>query len=137
MTATKPWWAQLESRLFTRYKTKLNNALGEQYPNLYCTDSPMTKAASRFPTAYFRMVDWIETGNDLDNLETNAIIDVIQVDVIANSSLNDCKAVIYETIEIMKSMRFNIIAMPTYTSNNNLYTGFVRFRRVIGNGEEI
>ena len=135
--ATKPWWAELESRIFTLYKTKLNKALGEKYPNLNCTVSPMTKAASKFPTAYIHMADWAERGNDLDNTETNAILGTLQLEVIANTSLNDCKEVIYESINILKSLRFNIVGMPIYTADNNLYTGVVRLRRVIGKGESL
>ena len=99
--------------------------------------SPMTKAASKFPTAYIRMADWVETGNDLENTETNAIIGTLQLDVIANTSLNDCKEVVYESVNILKSLRFNIVGMPIYTSNENLFTGVIRFRRVIGNGESL
>ena len=135
MAVIKPWWASLESRLFTTYKTRLEKAVKEKFPKLYCTASPMTKAASQFPTAYFRMVDWIEQGNDLDNIDTNAILATVQVDVIANTSLNDCKEVVYETTNIMKALSFSIIAMPIYTANNNLYTGVIRFRRMIGGGD--
>lgn len=137
MPVNKPWWASLESSLFTKYKTKLNKSLSERFPKLYCTSTPMTKAASQFPTAYFRMVDWIEAGHDIDNTETHAILATLQIDVIANTSANDCKDVIYETINILKSMRFNIIGMPTYSASNNLYTGVVRFRRYIGQGEPV
>ena len=137
MAVNKPWWASLESRLFTKYKTRLKDSVGEQFPKLYCTVSPMTKAASQFPTCYFRMVDWIEAGNDLRNTETNAILATLQVDVIANTSLTDCKEVVYETINIMKSMRFSVIGMPVYSANNNLYTGTIRFRRYIGGGEDV
>lgn len=135
MAVIKPWWASLESRLFTTYKTRLEKAVKEKFPKLYCTASPMTKAASQFPTAYFRMVDWIEQGNDLDNTDTNAILATVQVDVISNTSLNDCKEVVYETTNIMKALSFSIIAMPIYTANNNLYTGVIRFRRMIGGGD--
>ena len=137
MAVTKPWWAELESRIFTIYKTKLNRTLISKFPNLNCTVSPMTKAASKFPTAYLHMADWIETGNDLENTETNAIIGTLQLDVIANTSLDDCKEVVYESINILKSLRFNIVGMPIYTANNNLYTGVIRFRRVVGNGESL
>ena len=135
MAVIKPWWASLESRLFTTYKTRLEKAVKEKFPKLYCTASPMTKAASQFPTAYFRMVDWIEQGNDLDNTDTNAILATVQVDVISNTSLNDCKEVVYETTNIMKALSFSIIAMPIYTANNNLYTGVIRFRRMIGGSD--
>lgn len=135
MAVEKPWWASLESRLFTTYKTRLEKAVKEKFPKLYCTASPMTKAASQFPTAYFRMVDWIEQGNDLDNTDTNAILATIQVDVITNTSLNDCKEVVYETTNIMKALSFSIIAMPIYSANNNLYTGVIRFRRMIGGSD--
>lgn len=135
--AAKPWWAELESRLFTLYTKRIRDALSEKYPNIKCTASPMTISASKFPTCYFRMVDWIETGNDLDNTETHAVTATLQVDVIANTSLSDCKEVVYETIDIVKSLRFNIIAMPIYSASNNLYTGVIRFRRIIGGSEEI
>lgn len=137
MTVTKPWWASLESRMFTIYQTKLRNSLSEKCPKLHCTASPMTKSASQFPTAYFRMVDWIESGNDIQNVDTNAILATLQIDVITNTSLDDCKEVIFETINIMKSMRFNIIGMPVYSASNNLYTGIVRCRRYIGGGETV
>lgn len=137
MAVSKPWWAILESRLFTRFENRLKTALGSKFPKLYCTSSPMTKAASQFPTAYFHMVDWIEAGNDLENTETHAILATLQVDVFANTSLTDCQTVVYEAINIMKSMRFSIIGMPTYSASNNIYTGNVRFRRYIGGSDEI
>lgn len=137
MAVTKPWWASLESKMFTIYQTKLRKSLSEKYPKLHCTASPMTKSASQFPTAYFRMVDWIESGNDIQNVDTNAILATLQIDVITNTSLDDCKEVIFETINIMKSMRFNIIGMPVYSASNNLYTGIVRCRRYIGGGETV
>lgn len=138
MATTKPWWAILESRLFTKFENRLKTAIGSKFPKLYCTSSPMTKAASQFPTAYFHMVDWMEAGNDLDNTEVSAILATLQVDVYANTSLTDCQTVVLETINIMKSMRFSIIGMPTYGSaSNNVYTGVVRFRRYIGGGEDI
>ena len=99
--ASKPWWAELESRLFTKYKTQMNTALLSSYPNLKCTASPISISASKFPTAYFRMVDWVETGNDIENTDTNAIIATVQVDIVVNTSLTDCKEVIYETINII------------------------------------
>jgi len=132
-----PWWGQLEKRIFTRLKTKLNTALGSVFTDLFCTSSPMSKAASKFPTVYFRMIDWSETGNDLQNTDTNAVWATAQIDVISNTSKDDCETVIYQTINIMKSMRFSLIGMPTYTTSNNLYTGIVRFRRVIGQGDTI
>ena len=135
MTVTKPWWAELESRLFTLYKSRIGKVLKEKFPKLYCTASPMTKAASQFPTAYFRMVDWIEQGNDLVNKDVNGILATVQVDVIANTSLNDCKEVVYETANIMKSLSFSIIGMPVYSAQNNLYTGVIRFRRMIGGSD--
>lgn len=137
MAANKPWWASLESSLYTKFKTKLNNSLSSTFPNLKCTASPMTVSASKFPTVYFHAVDWVESGNDLENTDTNAVLFTLQVDVITNTSLDDCKDVIYESINIMKSYRFSIIAMPVYSANNNLYTGVVRFRRYIGGGETI
>ena len=118
MAVNKPWWASLESTLFTKYKTRLRQSCSEKFPQLYCTASPMTTAASKFPTAY-------------------AILGTIQVDVITNTSLDDCKEVIYETINIMKAMRFDMIGMPIYSAQNNLYTGVVRFRRYIGSGDTI
>lgn len=137
MAVNKPWWATLEAKMFTVFKSKMRTALISDFPNLYCTASPMTKSASKFPTAYFRMVDWVEQGNDIDNTDTHGILATVQVDVIANTSLNDCKTVMYETINILKSMRFSIIAMPIYTSENNLYRGIVRCRRPIGADDEI
>ena len=137
MAVKTPWWGQVEKRIFTRFKTKLNKELSETFPNLYCTSTPLSTTAAKFPTAYFHMVDWSETGNDLQNTDTNAILATLQIDVKANTNKTDCETVIYQTIEVMKSMRFSLIGMPTYTASNNLFTGIVRFRRIIGQDDTI
>lgn len=129
------WWASLESVIFTKVKTKLTKNIGEDFPKLYCTMSPVTQSAANFPTVYIHSVDWMESGQDLDNDDIHAVLLTMQIDVIANSSLADTKKVMNECVGIMKSMRFDIMAMPIYSSQDNLFMGVLRFRRYIGGND--
>ena len=135
MPSSTPWWASLESTIFTIVKTRLNKTLGNSFPKLYCTMSPVTQSAAQFPTVYIHSADWIESGNDLRNNEIHAVMLTMQIDIVANSSLADAKKVTNECINIMKSLRFNVITMPIYSSTENLFTGTLRFRRYICQGE--
>lgn len=137
MASSTPWWASLESTIFTVAKTRLNRELKTAYPKLYCTMSPVTQSEAQFPTVYIHSASWMESGNDLDNVDVNAVLLTMQIDVIANSSLADAKKVMNECVGIMKTMRFNIQSMPIYSSDNNLFTGVARFRRYIGEGEDL
>lgn len=134
-SSTTPWWASLESTIFTIVKTRLTKTLGNTFPKLYCTMSPVTQSAAQFPTVYIHSADWIEAGNDLRNDDIHAVLLTMQIDIVANSTLTDAKKVTNECINIMKSLRFNVLSMPVYSSTENLYTGVLRFRRYIGQGE--
>ena len=132
MAANTPWWASLESVIYTKMKTRLTKAIGKDFPKLYCTMSPVTQSAAQFPTVYIHSVDWMESGQDLDNDDIHAVLLTMQIDVIANSSLADTKKVMNECVGIMKSMRFDALSMPIYSSQDNLFMSVLRFRRYVG-----
>ena len=133
--ASSNWFSKLESVIFTILKTRLNAALKTKYPNLFCTTSSSTDSEPVFPTVYMHEVGSVESGMDLDNTNVNAVIETIQVDVTTNASREDCKIVTSEVIMQLKAMRFNIIMMPIYSTENNIQRGVVRARRTIGQGD--
>lgn len=132
------WWDEIDSYLYTYLNVKLKSALLSDFPMLYVTTSPRTDAAARFPTVYIHSLESVEVGEDYSNTDIHGTIKSIQIDVISNSSMADAKKVMREVVALMKAKRFSIVGFPIYTSENNVYTGVCRFRRVIGaNDSEI
>lgn len=126
------WWDEIDSYLYTYLNVKLKSALLSDYPQLYVTTSPSTQAAARFPTVYIHSLESSEYGSDLDNTGIHGILKSIQVDVMSNTTLADSKTVMREVVSLMKAKRFSIDEFPIYSSENNVYTGICRFRRMIG-----
>lgn len=122
---------QLDNKIFTIFKTKLNKALKSKYSDLYITDTDLNTTQALFPTVYFHVMSGLEVGEDLDGGGVNAILYTIQIEVSAKQQA-DVKNVMSEAISIMKSMHFSIPSMPEFLNVGNVYRQVARVRRTIG-----
>lgn len=125
------WVIDLDNIIFTRINVKLNKALSAKYPDLYVTNSDLNTGVAKFPTVYIHVMPGVEQGNDLDGNTINAILYSIQLEVTATNQTHT-KEVMAELINILKEMRFQVIAMPEFKNQNTLYRQVLRVRRVIG-----
>ena len=92
-------------------------------------------APSIFPFVYVDALPASEVGQDLEAASINGGLFTFQVDVYDNASRQTARAVMGEIVRIMKRMRFDIVAMPSFESADGTYRCVSRFRRVIGAGD--
>lgn len=126
----------IENLVFTRIKVQFSEKLKAKYTNLYFTTSDKAQTTPKFPTIYIHELPAVETGNDLENTEINGKLATFQIEVFDNQSQTRATEVMTEVVKIMKSMRFSINEMPHF-DNTDTYRKVVRFRRIIGNGDDL
>lgn len=130
------WIMLLPSVVFSRIKGEFSKEIKTEYgmtgSNFSTTDSSNKKAV--FPFAYVHLLPAVEEAQTLDEISINGGLFTFQIDVHDNQSQNRARRVMGEMVRIMKSMRFNIIAMPELESGDT-YRCTARFRRTIGSGD--
>lgn len=129
------WTNEISSIVFTRIKTEATKRLSGKYPDIYFTNSDRAQTEPKFPTVYIHEIGSVEQGQDLENLQINAVMTTFQIDVTDNQSQNRANNVMSCVVEIMKSMRFSVVSMPEFQNTESTYRSIARFRRVIGSGD--
>jgi len=122
----------LESQVITRIKTQFSKKLKEKYKNINFTTENKVDALPRFPTVYIHEMPGAETGADLQGDAINAVWSSFQIEVTANTKMNEAKEVMDEVVKIMKTMRFQVTYMPEFQNTDSVYRRVARFRRIIG-----
>lgn len=108
-------------------KYKMTNA---NFSTVSSSDTP-----SIFPFVYVNGLPATEVGQDLEATSINGGLFTFQVDVYDNASQQTARAVMGEIVRIMKKMRFDIVAMPSFENTGGTHRCTTRFRRVIGAGD--
>jgi len=136
MSSNAKWFHEVESKYRSYFMTRLQKALPDYTFNFPMEE--MNNTPTEFPTVFFHEISQIETGNDLDNSGINAVMETIEVQVITNDSLSENKDITATATLLMKQMRFNAVALPTYLKEGeNIRRSISRFRRVIGCDDEV
>ena len=73
-----------------------------------------------------------ERGQDLEGISINGGLFTFQADVFSNKSESEAKNCMAEIIRIVKLMRFQVTAMPSFDSKPQEYRMTARFSRIIG-----
>ena len=130
------WIMLLPSVVFSRIKGEFSEEIKTSYgmtgSNFSTTDSSNTKAV--FPFVYVHLMPGIEQGQTLDGETVNGGLFTFQIDVYDNQSQNRARQVMREIVRIMKSMRFQIVAMPEFESGDT-HRCTARFRRAIADND--
>ena len=90
-----------------------------------------------FPTIYVHELAGVEQGKDLDGQSINAVLETFQIDCITNTKQSDAKQIMRVVADVMKELRFEIVSMPEFKSQDKVYRSTARFRRVIGRNDRI
>ena len=90
-----------------------------------------------FPTIYVHELVGVEQGKDLDGQSINAVLETFQIDCITNTKQSDAKQIMRVVADVMKELRFEIVSMPEFKSQDKVYRSTARFRRVIGRNDRI
>lgn len=125
----------LEIIVFSRIKNRFSAELIRKFPNAYFTTSDRAVAQPRFPTIYIHEMSGREMGQDLAGTEINAVLSTFQIEVFDNMSESNVSEVMANIVNTMKSMRFDVISMPEFRNDNDVYRKVARFRRVIGSAD--
>lgn len=130
------WIMLVPSFVFNRIKTEFSEEVKTRLAmtgdNFSAVDSRNKKAV--FPFVYVHALPASELGQDLEGNTINAGLFTFQVDVIDNKTQNRAREVMSEIVRIMKAMRFEIIAMPEFDSDET-HRFVARFRRAIGSSD--
>lgn len=128
------WVSMLEMQIFSQIVSKTATPLAI-YPNKNYTTVPASNTQAEFPNIYIHLLPLVEQGQDLAGRSINAVLTTVQVDVTTNSSQSDVRNISYEIVDVLKSMRFDIISMPETFKEGDIYRATLRGRRMIGNGD--
>ena len=109
-------------------KTNFSNAVTNEESRL---------SGTIFPTIYVHELAGVEQGKDLDGQSINAVLETFQIDCITNTKQSDAKQIMRVVADVMKELRFEIVSMPEFKSQDKVYRSTARFRRVIGRNDRI
>lgn len=131
----------VESTVFDSiYNSIMESELAEEYSlsddNFSTIDTLATSPI--FPFIYVHLLPGVEEMQDLNNTTINGGTFTLQIRVTDNEDTVKVKNLMDKIIEVMKGMRFNVIAMPEFNaSSSSIYNQIARFRRLIANGETL
>lgn len=131
------WFSQIESSIFTDVQYALKTKQGAPFPELNCTTISQDMNLSVFPTLYLHELPALEVGQDLVNVTVNAVRCTIEIQVFSNKSEQEVRKILTAAIVEMKKHRFNVSSFPDPSTSGGVRTGFARFTRIYGNGDEI
>lgn len=94
-------------------------------------------AGTIFPTIYVHEMSGTEKGQTIDGQSINAVTATYQVDVIVNTQQSDAKKILAIIANVFKRMRFEVISMPEFDSEEKIYRSTARFRRLIAANDRL
>lgn len=129
------WVVLVPSLVFTRIKSSFSEEIKATY-NMKDKNfsTKKTKESAVFPFVYVHLLPAVEQGQDLEGNNINAGLFTFQIEVYDNQSHSRARAVMGEVLRIMKSMRFDCIALPEIEDGDTIRC-VSRFRRIIGSGD--
>ncbi len=128
------WFASLEAKIFNIVSYRLKRSLGMSDSDIKCTTDGQSSATAVFPTFYLHELSPVETGNDIENKTINALTETIEI-IVYTKNRQQCKKIINEAVLQMKAISFDVTMMPIITTDDNVYSGVARFRRIVGSGD--
>lgn len=130
--ASETWFGQLETNVFNKFKKLMQAHNNSKVNGANYTSSGVDTSDLSLPTVYLHELAGVEQGMTLTNTSVNAMLCNIQIDVYAGSK-SDCALITRVALSMMKSMRFNAVAMPVITNiDTDVIHSITRFRRVVG-----
>lgn len=141
--AQTDWVFNIESKIYTIVKTRLNNALLSTYPALNITQQQKLNEKPGLPTVFIKMLDSPEIGADLEGSTVNAMLVTFETHVTiakegTNMGLGGLRKIAAAVLENFKKLRFQMVERGEINrETSDTYTIIARYRRVIGDGNEI
>lgn len=131
------WSMMIQSSVFTRIKNEVPKSIkvgtstiklsSKNFSTVGSSDTPAV-----FPFVFVQELPAVERGQTLDGQTINGGLFTFQIDVTDNVSQARARAVMTEVLRVMKEMRFEIMAMPSFVYADGTHRMTMRCRRVIG-----
>lgn len=128
------WFASVEAKIFNIVSYRLKRALNMSDKDIKCTTDGQSNSTAVFPTFYLHELSPVEFGQDITNKTINAITETIEI-IVYTKNRQQCKKIINEAVVQMKALGFDVTMMPIITTDDNVYSGVARFRRIVGSGD--
>lgn len=121
----------VEQIVYSRIVAQMPDTIKTKYPNLNYTTSDRQGSTPKFPNVYVHMMPSAESAVTLDGTDIDGVLASFQIDVVDNEKQSNAKKVMDEVVKIMKSMHFEVTAMPSFENTPSVYRQVARFRRQI------
>ena len=134
------WVFDIESKIYTILKTRLEKSLKTDYPNLLITQQQKINDDTSIPTIFIKMLDSPEMGADLEGSTINAMLVYFEthITVTKDLGLKGLRKISAAVLENFKLLRFQMATRGEITrESSDTYTTIVRYERLIGAGQEI
>ena len=137
------WVFDNETRIISNLNSFAIPVLKQNFTNMKFQEGiTITNLKSRltgtiFPTIYVHEMSGTEKGQTIDGQTINAVADTYQVDVIVNTQQSDAKKILAIVASVFKRMRFEIISMPEFDSEEKIYRSTARFSRLIAANDRL
>lgn len=129
------WYANIESKVFTIVKTRINKKYKTKYPSLEFISDDENKTPANSPTVYLREIDNPEMAESLEGDFVNMVRENIEVEVYSRKSKADCKDVSVAVRAEMKALCFRIVQQSPPMPDGDWWRCIMRFYRPIGAGD--
>jgi hypothetical protein len=137
------WVFDNETRIISNLNSFAIPVLKQNFTNMKfqkgitITNLKSRLAGTIFPTIYVHEMSGTEKGQTIDGQEINAVTATYQVDVIVNTQQSDAKKILAIVANVFKRMRFEVISMPEFDSEEKIYRSTARFRRLIAANDRL
>ena len=137
------WVFDNETRIISNLNSFAIPVLKQNFTNMKFQEGiTITNLKSRlagtiFPTIYVHEMRCTEKGKTIDGQTINAVAATYQVDVIVNTQQSDAKKILAIVASVFKRMRFEIISMPEFDSEEKIYRSTARFSRLIAANDRL
>lgn len=137
------WVFDNETKIISKLNSFAIPALKQNFTNMkFQQGITITNLKSRltgtiFPTIYVHEMSGTEKGQTIDGQTINAVTAAYQVDVIVNTQQSDAKKILAIVANVFKRMRFEVISMPEFDSEEKIYRSTARFRRLIAANDRL
>ena len=137
------WVFDNETRIISNLNSFAIPVLKQNFTNMKFQEGiTITNLKSRltgtiFPTIYVHEMSGTEKGKTIYGQTINAVTSTYQVDVIVNTQQSDAKKILAIVASVFKRMRFEVISMPEFDSEEKIYRSTARFSRLIAANDRL
>lgn len=138
--AQTDWVFDIENKIYTIIKTRLEKSLTSDYPNLLITQQQKINDDTSLPTIFIKMLDSPEMGADLEGSTINAMLVYFEthITVTKDLGLTGLRKISAAVLDNFKKLRFQMATRGEITrESSDTYTTIARYERLIGAGQEI